>query len=124
MGEHALDRDTLAFKEAADLEQGRGIGLDARTVTIRIDLHQHLEPRAPRLPAVSQQSRGFHAVQDQRQPHVAGLQRRNVIELVRCDADRIQDVLDAMVGEVVRFQQRRHRDRALGRRHQAARHSD
>ena len=112
MGEHALDLDPGALQEFRDLHQFGAVGLHARTMAVRIDLDQHVEVTCAGERFIGEQLGGFHAVQDQRQLHPLRLQGRDVRELVGRDADRVQDVLVPVPGEIVRLQQRRDGDGA------------
>ena len=113
MRHHAAQRAARATVQArADFEQQRIAGLDPRAMTVAVDLDQRGKSHAERFAFLRDHVGGFDAVEQDRDVRALPRELRDVVELVRRDPDRVQDVGDAVRKEIFGLFQRRNRDAA------------
>ncbi|MGY3584202.1 hypothetical protein ACVIF9_002879 [Bradyrhizobium sp. USDA 4350] len=120
MRHDAAQLGAALMQRAADLDQQRVARTDPGAMAVAIDLDQH--GNAVVRPARHRGDGGglLEAVEHHRQVHALPPQRRDAIELLRRDADGIEDVLDACRGKQLGLLQGRDRRRAAWAVHHGA----
>ncbi len=100
-------------QDPADLDNSvQVVRRDARAPAVRVDLDQHRERRPEGLRLPGRDLGHLGAVEDEGELGSAPLQRRGVRQLRRHDADRVEDVGEAVIEEIFGFPERRDGDPA------------
>ena len=107
MGQHTAKQGATCVKRASDRDEGTVRWLDSGPVLVGIDLDQHGQRIVPLDAFCRHQFRDFQIVENDRQIGAAASQVEHVIELVRGDAHRIEQIRDAVTEEVLSLPQRR-----------------
>ena len=124
VSQHAAKLHAALSQRVGNFHDTRVVGSQPAAVTIAVDLDQNRGLRPAVAHRVDDGSRLLHGVEDRRDVDAARDERPQPRELVRRETDRVSDVLEPAIGEILRLLERRDRDWSAARREQPLRDLD